>query len=358
MTYCYSLTYSMVMEKKVAALLETGFGGRVVHWHEKELASQASGRIYKRIFLTGQNIPETVVLMLSQGATGELGRKSQTTRSAFLEVQEFLGTEVGLPAIFTASADGNLVLLEDLGDATLERCVKSEPGRTSILYGAAVQALVRMQVLAQSQRDRACICWNRRFDQQLLFDELMHWHDYGLCLYLGQQPSAAETSALEEAYRAIATALAQSPPEFVHRDFQSRNLMVQGDRIRIIDFQDALMGSAAYDLVALLRDSYVELEETTLQSLTEQYMTARTAQGLPLPSDFRRLFWLQTLQRKLKDAGRFEYIRAVRKNPDFLVHIPASLRYVDAALVALGADKEWAGIAALIRHHISAGVLR
>jgi aminoglycoside/choline kinase family phosphotransferase len=109
--------------------------------------------------------------------------------------------------------------------------------------------------------------------------------------------------------------------------------MIQdGSTVRVIDFQDALLGTAAYDLVALLRDSYVELAPELLEALIAEYVErARVADR----ASFRRLFDLQTTQRKLKDAGRFAFIDRVKKNPKFLPSIPASLRYVGSALERL-----------------------
>src|SRR5262249_52553463 len=120
------------------------------------------------------------------------------------------------------------------------------------------------------------------------------------------------------------------PYGFVHRDYQSRNLMVQpGPTLRILDFQDALLGPQVYDLVALLRDSYVELPAALVDEMLDEYaIRARLADRAQL----RHLFDLQTVQRKLKDAGRFVYIDQVKGNPGFLQSIPASLRYVRAAL--------------------------
>ena len=84
-----------------------------------------------------------------------------------------------------------------------------------------------------------------------------------------------------------------------------------------------------YDLVALLRDSYVEVPEPLLSELLERYRAQRSA--MPDAATFRRWFDLQSLQRKLKDSGRFVYIDQVRHNPSFLKHIPLSLKYVDEA---------------------------
>jgi aminoglycoside/choline kinase family phosphotransferase len=149
-------------------------------------------------------------------------------------------------------------------------------------------------------------------------------------------PTPAEREELERIFKRVAEELAAAPRGFVHRDYQSRNLMVQdsgnGDpRLRVIDFQDALLGSRAYDLVGLLRDSYVALSPALLDSLVSHYVSAAEVDA----ASFRHLFNLQVVQRKLKDAGRFVFIDRVKKNPSFLVSIPNSLDYVALALKSL-----------------------
>ncbi len=123
--------------------------------------------------------------------------------------------------------------------------------------------------------------------------------------------------------------------------------MVVGEgapELKVIDFQDALLGTRAYDLVALLRDSYVVLTADEVESLVGEFIAqARIADA----AGFRRLFLLQTLQRKLKDVGRFVFIDRVRKNPSFLRWIPSTVGYLRAAVGAappeLGALRELFG---------------
>jgi N-acetylmuramate 1-kinase len=112
---------------------------------------------------------------------------------------------------------------------------------------------------------------------------------------------------------------------------------VTAGELVVIDFQDALLGLRQYDLVALLRDSYVELPPDFVEAMLDVYLEALAAEtGEQVePKAFKQLFHLLTVQRKLKDAGRFEYINRVKGNPGFLVSIPASLRYVRAAFERL-----------------------
>ena len=98
----------------------------------------------------------------------------------------------------------------------------------------------------------------------------------------------------------------------------------------VIDFQDALLGPRQYDLVALLRDSFVELEPELVEAMLRRYLDRLHAEGGPRldPGPFREVFDLLTVQRKLKDAGRFVFIDRVKKNPGFLPSITRKLRVV------------------------------
>ena len=124
----------------------------------------------------------------------------------------------------------------------------------------------------------------------------------------------------------------------VLRDFQSRNLMRKDGEWKIIDFQDALIGPFSYDLVALLaRLVYRARRRARMRELVDYY-TTRARRGLPWcgdPDAVWRAFNLQTVQRKLKDAGRFVYIDRVKDNPDFLEYYDASIGYVESALEQL-----------------------
>ena len=111
-----------------------------------------------------------------------------------------------------------------------------------------------------------------------------------------------------------------------HRDYHSRNLMLHGGRLYLIDFQDARLGLDTYDLVSLLRDSYVDLTERDVEDLVAYFLALK---GAPAggASEFRRRFDVMALQRNLKALGTFGYQTAVRGNPVYIQYIPRTLRY-------------------------------
>ena len=118
-----------------------------------------------------------------------------------------------------------------------------------------------------------------------------------------------------------------------------------GPELRVIDFQDALLGPQVYDLVALLRDSYISLATPQVLDFVDE---CANLAGLERRAT-RRLFHLQTVQRKLKDAGRFVFIDRKRGNPNFLPSIPLSLAYVRQALAEL---PEFGALADVLARHL------
>lgn len=302
------------------------------------LAGGASVRRYHRVTLDGGKLASLVVMELGDNPlkSEEASGSAAPTELPFINVQRYLARAgAAVPAIYRHDETRGLVYLEDLGDITFEsRVLHADDAVRADYYRRAIDQLVSLQQYAATHPDPGCIAFSRGFDYALLKWELDHFREYGLEAQ-GHQLSAAERETIERIFRGIAEELAAQPRGFVHRDYQSRNLMVQdgaaGPRLRLIDFQDALLGTRAYDLVGLLRDSYVALAPALLDELVAYFVDRA---GLDA-ARFARLFDLQVVQRKLKDAGRFVFIDRVKKNPSFLVHIPNSLDYVARSLARL-----------------------
>lgn len=301
------------------------------------LAADASNRTYYRISEPGR--PTVVAMRLADDPlkSEEVVDGERPDRMPFLDVAEFLHRGgLPVPEILHVDLDNRLILLEDLGDLTVERALARGWDKAS-LYGAAVELAADLHAWADRASGSDCVAFRRHFGAGLLRWELEHFQEWGLVARTGQTPTPSEQAVLNAFYEDVVGRLVALPQGFVHRDFQSRNLMVQDGRLRLIDFQDALMGPYLYDLVALLRDSYVAFDPAEVKGLLGRYREARAARSLwtPTQDELEAGFYLQALQRKLKDAGRFVYIDRVKKNPKFLPNIPRSLRYVREAFDGL-----------------------
>ncbi len=312
------------------------------------LAGHASLRSYWRV---GAPPAALVVMVLPPDAKPEeVTKGAAPAANPFVDVQRYLaGLGVRVPAIHAFYEADGLMVLEDLGDDMLETRLLAGAPRAP-LYEAAVDQLARLRARAEARPD-GCVAFTRAFDVDLYRWELEHFVEWGLEAWKGAKLSPAERAVADREFDRIARALDAEPKGFTHRDYQSRNLMVlpSGEQA-VIDFQDALLGPRQYDLVALLRDSYVELDAPFVEAMLRRYLARLEAEGGPrLPyGPFRETFDLLTVQRKLKDAGRFVFIDRVKRNPGFLPSIPASLRYVKDAFARRPDLAELRGV--LARH--------
>lgn len=300
-----------------------GVGSQVTH-----LAGQASSRRYHRVSTGGS--PPSVVIM-------ELPHEDWATPAddhPFLNMHRFLARHhYPVPQVYKASLPTGMIALEDLGDHTLEQAVNSDGRSESTirrLYGQAIELIGPLQDMGKNP-DPSCVAFGRRFDFKLLRWELEHFVQWLLVEDRRGDLEESERALVAHAFDQIAQELAEASTVLVHRDFQSRNLMAVANAgkadLRVIDFQDALFGSPVYDLVALLRDSYVALPDAQVHDFIAYFCALR---GIEVAAT-TRLFHLQTIQRKLKDAGRFIFIDRKKGNPSFLSNVPQTLTYVRQA---------------------------
>jgi aminoglycoside/choline kinase family phosphotransferase len=318
--------------EELAALLKIGgLAGRITA--VERLKGDASNRTYARIRLTPDATPHTVVLMelaepeaFKRSEEAVSGGDAAVTELPFLNVQRYLhGRGVAVPTIHAYDAAAGRLVLEDLGDCTMfDALAGAAPARVEALYRLAIDELVRIQAPDPDAAPNRCVAFARRFDRALLVWELDHFLEYGIEARRGVAVSPAPREAIRRAFGRIAEELAAAPAVFVHRDYHSRNLMVTGDRLRVIDFQDALMGPRTYDLASLLRDSYVTLEPALVDRLIAHYLASAPGVDSDV-SAFQRLFDLTGFQRNLKAAGRFVYIEKVKGRPTHLPYVTPTL---------------------------------
>ncbi len=300
-----------------------------------KLNGDASSRSYYRVETQERSY---VVMAMPVGARApeEVTSGAAPAELPFVNVQRYLDrVGVRVPHIVRYEEERGLMLLEDLGDLTLAAALATRSREE--LYGQAVDLLARLRARTTREPDSSCVAFTRAFDRDLYRWELDHFYIWGLVVRSGRQPSTPERQVLDSAFEHLSAALDTLPRGFTHRDYQSRNLMIRGGELVVLDFQDALLGPTQYDLVALLRDSYVELERPFVEKMVARYCAALEGYGID-PGDlneFLRVFDLVTLQRKLKDGGRFVFIDRVKKNPSFLPSAPPSFRYVKEALASL-----------------------
>lgn len=311
----------------------------------EKLFGQASSRQYFRATIgESEGMTSYVIMKLPQGFSSPAEEITKTDSKAprefpFINIQKYLkNLDILVPQIFAFDAALGLILLEDLGDKTLENLVQNVDGEFFLFYyKKVIDALIDLQIKTLSNPSKECVAYFREFDAQLLNWEFEHFLEYGIEDRKKTKLDTASRELFKKITQKLSDQITHMPQGFVHRDFQSRNILFKNYNFFLIDFQDALKGPLLYDLVALLRDSYINFAPDQTEKLISYY-----AENLPNSHPYfnqkekvKNDFCLISIQRKLKDAGRFQYILTERKNSGFLVHVPQSLAYVKNSLLAL-----------------------
>lgn len=314
-----------------------------------ELEGGASTRRFFRVALGDA---ETAVAMHVPGRSQEIAKADEEGRRwPFLEVRDLLEQRgVNVPKLLYEACSEGVLLVEDLGDHTLANYLLESPTDRETLYRTAVRDLARAQVRLAELPDDS-IVRERAFDHDLLFWEVEHFSEWAIDAR-GIRLSAEDRVTFDEAAQYLARTISSWPRGFVHRDYQSRNLMVTRDTdgqlaLTWIDFQDAMLGPRVYDLVALLTDSYQTFGRDFVESRLDEY-----ADHLGLDASGRRQvgweFDMVTVQRKLKDAGRFVFIDRVNQNPHFLQFVDSTIAKARLAISRLTQSPELGRLGALL----------
>jgi len=288
------------------------------------LTGDASDRRYLRILL--RDAPSQVLAVYPQAFDVE--------QLPFANVARLMAAmPVPVPAILGHSNELGILALEDLGDVTLQAHLGAATrAEHAALYRQAVTLIARMQQRGRDLTSDKYLPYGIAFDVEKLSWELQFFVKHFLEAYRGAALTPAERDALGIELLRIAEELAAEPRVFCHRDYHSRNLMLHEGRLYIIDFQDTRMGPDTYDLVSLLRDSYMDFTEQQVEELIAFFLALRgTHAGGPTlveTREFRRRFDLMALQRNLKALGTFGFQTISRGNPVYIQYIPRTLNYV------------------------------
>ena len=247
----------------------------------------------------------------------------------------FTSVPLPVPAIAGHADDLGILILEDLGDVTLQAHLGvTQPTEHAALYQQATEFVFRMQRRGAELESPEFVSYGIAFDRDKLMWELNFFVKHFMEAYCGVTLPGAEREALDAEFLAIADELAGEPRVLCHRDYHSRNLMLHNRQLFIIDFQDARMGPDTYDLASLLRDSYIDLTEARIDELICGYLKlGDAATSTPAAfAEYRRRFDVMSVQRNLKALGTFGHQTTSRNNPVYIQYIPRTLSYARANL--------------------------
>ncbi|NND67009.1 MAG: phosphotransferase [Halioglobus sp.] len=277
------------------------------------VAGDASNRRYFRLRLAERS----VVLVHAPPATEK--------NHAFVEMADLLASAgVHVPEVLAADFGRGFLLLEDLGDDLLLPLLTSQTANG--YYHQAAEIL--LQLAAVRPGDAVLPV----YDAAVLGEELGRFPEWFVAALLRYRMGAADLALWESfAARLVQNALEQ-PQVLVHRDFHSRNLMLQPDGgLAVIDFQDALLGPVTYDPVSLLRDCYIRWPAAQVRGWALAHRDALVGRELlaPTPDEvFLRWFDLTGLQRHIKVLGNFARLSVRDGRHGYLGDLPMVITYV------------------------------
>jgi aminoglycoside/choline kinase family phosphotransferase len=266
----------------------------------------------------------------------------------FAAVSNFLRARgLSAPEILAADPALGFVLIEDLGD-DLYADVLTHGADERELYAAAAEVLARLHADAAPgflHADHAL----HKYDETALLAEIDLLPQWFFPVALKREATQAEIADHRGLWREALARIGAQSSVFVHRDYHAQNLIWLPDRggvarVGLIDFQDAVAGARAYDLISLVEDARRDVPADIAKAATERYLAAMREQGTPLdPDEFRAEMAVFAAQRNAKIAGIFARLYKRDGKPRYLAYLPRVWGYLNKDLQhpALSALKSW-----------------
>lgn len=245
---------------------------------------------------------------------------------------------LGAAEILAVDEPAQTVIMEDLGGWDLWSAAAelgTEPGPWCDLYAPVVDHLLALQAGGSEALADLSAVWDRSLDQDGLRWETDYFRTRFLMGHLGWPE--ADLADLDSEFAALARSVAAQPQVLIHRDFQSRNILLWGGRVRLVDVQGMRSGPVFYDLASLLWDPYVSMPAAARERLRDRFADGLGADGAEQRAA-RTMFLAASLQRLMQALGAFGFLGHVKGKTEYLAHIPRAIMNLKLALAQLGTD--------------------
>jgi aminoglycoside/choline kinase family phosphotransferase/dTDP-glucose pyrophosphorylase len=303
-----------------------------IQWHQ--LAGDGSDRKWYRLSSGAFS-----VILADHGIHGQ--RETSEAR-AFISIGKHLYQQgIPVPEIYLHDTLSGLVFLEDLGNVNLQQQFFND-NQTNVtkLYETVVDQLCEMFVKGARGFNPSWTYQTPRYNKQLILEhECRYFVDAFLNDYLGLD---VKWEQLEDDFLKLSNnTLKYSINGFMHRDFQSRNIMVKDGRVFFIDFQGGRMGPIQYDLASLIIDPYVRLPFVLREHL-KNYCRNKLSSIISLNNEmFEKGFQFCSITRNLQILGAFGFLSGKKKKLFFRAYIPPALHMLSNNLSNFFGNKQF-----------------
>jgi aminoglycoside/choline kinase family phosphotransferase len=283
------------------------------------LAGDGSHRVFWRVSTTKSG--RSFISMANPPETTDRIREN----NAYVKIALHLRQKgVPLPKLHYYDLARGWFIMEDLGSLSLQDMVLSRKDPIPV-YKKVLKHLFRLQTHGCEGFDTTWCAQTERYDRTVMETyEAHYFRDAFLKGFVGYEGPLPH---LEAAFNHLAEKASRADGHFLmHRDFQSRNTMVKGERIGIIDWQGARLGPLGYDLSSMLLDPYVRLSHSQKQKLYHAYLTLIQERNPAWVAPFERDYPYLAIQRNLQILGAFSFLSKVMKKTYFEAYIPHALK--------------------------------
>jgi len=281
----------------------------------------------KRIFYRLSNTQGSFIVM----ANPPLKKNAEKENISYLKIGKHLFSK-GIPVacIYRYDLDHGWFIIEDLGTISLQEIACNSNNRIDI-YKRVIELLIQIQLDGKKDFTPEWCYHTKRYDRFIMerFES-----DYFLTYFLKKLHGLKQNfSELKSSFKRLSynASLADSN-FFLHRDFQSRNLIIKGDKVGVIDWQGGRLGPLQYDLASLLIDPYVGLKKEEIIFLYDYYLKILEKRLPGTSSSFSVYYPYIAIQRNLQILGAFSYLSKVQGKNRFLVYISPALQSLDGLL--------------------------
>lgn len=278
-------------------------------------------------------------------------REDKTSEAeAFVAIGRHLFAKgLPVPEIFSFDTFSGLVFMEDLGDVHLQTVIlkTKNPDKIITHYQSVIRLLGRLSMSGNSGFDPEWTCQTPRYDTDLILEkECRYFVDAFLREYMGMDICFED---LEDEFRHLADkSLEFSVDGFMHRDMQSRNIILKNDHCYFIDFQGGRWGPIQYDLASLLIDPYVELPRTVQNTLLDFGVEILAPAIRVQPNHFLSCYKHCAITRNLQILGAFGYLTRIKKKTYFEKFIPNAIKTLEVNLSAFK-DTEFSVLKSIVK---------